>query len=131
MNRSFSNFERALARFEEALTVPKDVLLAIDGSIQRFEFTFEASWKAMRNLLFSQEGVEVNLPREILKKAYLAGWIDDEKLWLSMLNHRNETSHIYNEEKAEEIYDMLAAYAKNLRMLCNLLKTKYPDVTTN
>ena len=127
MNRSFSNFERALARFEEALTVPKENELAVDGTIQRFEFSFEAAWKAMRNLLFTQEGMEANLPRDILKKAYAAGWFDDEKLWLSMLNSRNETSHIYDEEKADDIYDMLPIYAKNLRSLYELLKNKYPD----
>ena len=57
MNRSFSNFENALGRFEEALLIPKANTLAIDGTIQRFEFTFETAWKAIRNMLFSQAGV--------------------------------------------------------------------------
>lgn len=129
MNRSFSNFENALGRFEEALLIPKANTLAIDGTIQRFEFAFETAWKAIRNMLFLQAGVEANTPRDVLQKAYIAAWFDDEKIWLSMMKHRNETSHIYNEDKANEIYDMLPTYAKNLRNLCEFLKRKYPDAT--
>lgn len=129
MNRSFSNFEKALERFEEALHIPKTDRIIIDGTIQRFEFTFETGWKAVRNLLFSEAGIEVNSPRDVLQKAFIAKWFDDEKLWLAMLKHRNETSHIYNEKKADEIYEALPHYAKALRNLCELLKDKYPEVT--
>lgn len=129
MNRSFSNFENALSRLEEALLLPNNDSIVIDGTIQRFEFTFEAAWKAARNLLFAQAGIEVNTPRDVLQKAYIAAWFDDEKIWLAMMKHRNETSHIYNETKANEIYDMLPIYAKNLRNLCEFLKNKYPDAT--
>ena len=39
--RRLDDLERALARLDEALTVPADAPLAIDGTIQRFEFAFE------------------------------------------------------------------------------------------
>jgi nucleotidyltransferase substrate binding protein (TIGR01987 family) len=44
-------FDRALARLNEALAVPETAPLAIDGTIQRFEFTFELCWKAMQAML--------------------------------------------------------------------------------
>jgi nucleotidyltransferase substrate binding protein (TIGR01987 family) len=35
------------------------------------------------------------------------GWIDDEESWISLLQARNMTSHVYNEEMAVEIYEVI------------------------
>ena len=43
---------QALDRFDEALAVPLSNPLAIDGTIQRFEFSFELSWKAIKVVAF-------------------------------------------------------------------------------
>ena len=56
------------------------------------------------------EGVETGTPREALRGAYAAGWIDDETLWLDMLRARNETSHAYNEALARAIRDRVRGY---------------------
>ncbi len=128
MNRSFDNFQRALLRFEEALQLPEPSTLSIDGAIQRFEFTFEAAWKAMRYLLFVTGGIEAPFPRYVLRKAYSAGWIEDEQLWLNMLTDRNETSHIYDEAKANEIYRKFPAYAAALRGLCLRLQPLFSEI---
>ena len=45
-----SNFSKALARLDEALR-EKGYVLSQDGAIQRFEFTFETCWKALRKFL--------------------------------------------------------------------------------
>lgn len=37
-------------------------------------------------------------PRSILKLAYQAGMINDEALWLQVLQARNDVTHSYNEE---------------------------------
>lgn len=100
--RSLAQLERAVSRLREALDEPPENRLAIDGTIQRFEFTIELCWKVMKRLL-SSEGVEARTPREVLRAAFQAGWFDDEAAWLSLLDDRNQTSHAYDETMARRI----------------------------
>ncbi len=117
---SFREAERAVRRLGEALAEPEANRLAIDGTIQRFEFSFELFWKLLAKLLLTQ-GAEVTLPREALERAYAAGWIDEENLWLNMLADRNRTSHLYKEELAREVYGRIRRYHPLLaRTLANL-----------
>ncbi len=81
-----------------------------DSAIQRFEFTFELAWKATASVARDQ-GLAPNSPREAFKAAFSLGWVDDEPLWLRMLDDRNRTTHTYNEAVAEEIYARLGVYA--------------------
>ncbi|MEZ5935925.1 MAG: nucleotidyltransferase substrate binding protein [Alphaproteobacteria bacterium] len=101
---SLRNLHRALDRLGEALEVPESNTLAIDGTIQRFEFALELFWKTLKRLL-AEEGVETSTPKDTLRKAFQAGWLTDEAAWLQMLSDRNTTSHIYDEETAKRIYD--------------------------
>lgn len=43
---ALDHFEKALARLHEVLAQPENEFIR-DATIQRFEFTFEAAWKAM------------------------------------------------------------------------------------
>ncbi|MBI4332815.1 MAG: nucleotidyltransferase substrate binding protein [Chloroflexi bacterium] len=74
-----------------------------DGVIQRFEFTFELMWKALR-LYLETQGLLCKTPRECLKAAFRAGLLEDEELFLNMLADRNSTSHIYSKEESEPIF---------------------------
>ncbi|MBL7004092.1 MAG: nucleotidyltransferase substrate binding protein [Gammaproteobacteria bacterium] len=118
---SFTFFSNALQRFDEALAQDLSNPLAIDGSIQRFEFCFELGWKLVKKMLMDIEGLEALSPKKSLQLAFLLGWIDDEQVWLKMLNDRNLTSHTYREEYALEIYSHLPAHLKNMRLLQNYL----------
>ena len=102
----------AVARLEAALAQPKTEWTR-DAAIQRFEFSFELAWKAVSAFARS-EGLEARSPREALRVAHRLAWIDDESLWLRMLDDRNRTSHIYNEAVAEEIFARLGPYASAL-----------------
>lgn len=98
----------ALARLGTALAQPKTEWTR-DAAIQRFEFTFELAWRAVARFA-KDEGIESGSPRQAIRAAFKLGWIDDDALWLSMLNDRNRTSHTYNEKTAEQIYANLARY---------------------
>ena len=74
----FDDLARSLDRLAEALTVGAQAPLAIDGTVQRFEFTFELFWKVVRRLLALQ-GVDANSPKVALQQAYRLGWLDDEQ----------------------------------------------------
>lgn len=122
---SLDNLERAVGRLEEAVKEPAtENALAVDGTIQRFEFVFELFWKTFKRAL-EVEGIEARTPREALSQAYQAGWINDEVLWLGMLKDHNETSHIYDEDKAKEIYRRILEYAPEFRRILNFLKARF------
>lgn len=99
----FENFFKALTRLEEALS-ESGYLLSIDGTIQRFEFTFEMAWKAIKKFLF-EEGIDTTTARDAIKKAYQYKLIDNEKAWLNILKDRNVSSHVYDETEAQAIYE--------------------------
>jgi len=122
-----SNLSDALDRLEEALQEPLSNPLSIDGTTQRFEFTFELCWKWMKKLLLEKEGVDAASPKQVLQKAFLLKWIelDNEKLWLAMLNDRNLTSHTYKKEIAKEIYNSIQLYYPEMRKIFNKLKEHY------
>jgi nucleotidyltransferase substrate binding protein (TIGR01987 family) len=114
--------DQELRQLGEALEVGSDNPLAIDGTTQRFEFSFELMWKALRRALQQVHGFEVVSPKQTLQKAYAVGWINDEPLWVEMLQSRNLTSHTYKEDLAREIYGRIHRYYPALRQLYDFLK---------
>ncbi len=96
---------KAVKRLVDGLKKSKDQLDR-DGVIQRFEFTFELTWKSLRLFLLDQ-GIVVNSPKEAFKEAFRYGLINDEKLFLDMLEDRNLTSHLYSQEETREIFNRI------------------------
>jgi nucleotidyltransferase substrate binding protein (TIGR01987 family) len=82
---------------------PRTTDLVVDGTIQRFEFAFELSWKLMQAMLRVQ-GIESASPRSSIKEAFKVGWLPDGDGWIDMLEDRNKTSHLYDESAAQKIY---------------------------
>ena len=121
LRQLFDSLKASLERLDEALAVPEDRPLAVDGTIQRFEFTFELFWKAVRRLL-AEQGVEANSPRAVLQQAYRLGWLDDEGRWLKLLEDRNLTSHTYQEALALEIYRRIPVHHAAMRDVVQKLR---------
>jgi nucleotidyltransferase substrate binding protein (TIGR01987 family) len=114
-------FETALGRLDDALK-QVETEWTRDAAIQRFEFTFELAWKATMHLA-RKYGVESGAsPKQIIKAAFKVGWIEDDALWLKMLEDRNRTSHTYKEQLAKEIYDRLPDYRDAFKKLLEQLK---------
>ena len=103
-NRKIENYKNALNRLNDGIMKfdqTNDLLR--DGLIKRFEFTFELAWKTLK-AIFEDEGLTgLNSPKTVLREAFSAGLITKDELWLAMLNDRNTTTHIYNEQLAIEI----------------------------
>lgn len=102
----FSNFKNAIQRLKEAVTEYSNTnsLVVRDGVIQRFEFTTELAWKTLREYLLDQGYNDINSPKSVMKTAYSDKLINNEEYWIMLLNDRNVTSHIYNEEDANAVY---------------------------
>src|SRR5947208_1125611 len=92
-------------RLEEALEQPASPIQP-DAVLQRFEFTFELCWKAVRIYLKENDGLDVSSPKGALKAAFRQGLIEskDEPKFLQMLEDRNTSSHVYDELEANEIF---------------------------
>ncbi len=103
-DKLLTQFADANKRLQEALDTPLTEALALDGTIQRFEFTFELAWKTLKAFLEDQ-GIICRSPKACFKEAFKMDWIDNEESWISLLQARNMTSHVYSEEMAVEIYE--------------------------
>jgi len=57
-----------------------------------------------------------------LKEAFKIGWIKDEEGWLTLLQARNMTSHVYNEHMAIDIYKEIKKYHNLIHSIMHVLK---------
>ncbi len=105
---ALDHFEKALARLHEVLAQPENEFIR-DATIQRFEFTFEAAWKAMYRWA---RGRGVDLDEDAystIPEAFKRRLITDEKRWGEMRKYRNLTSHTYNLPLAIEVVAFVRA----------------------
>ncbi len=86
-----------------------------DAVIQRFEFSLETFWK-LQKAIFEDEGVILASPKAVFRQMLQAGLLDDKQteFALKMVDDRNETSHTYNKELAEDIASRIPSYYKFL-----------------
>ena len=106
---------KAKQALDIALSAPKTDLNR-DASIQRFEFTFELTWKTLKRIL-QKKGIRIHNPRDVLREAAKEGFIEDPQIWFDFLENRNNTLHVYNEKTAETIYQALPAFKNALEAL--------------
>ena len=125
---SIKMFSDAITRFNEALGTPvgDENSIVIDASIQRFEFSFEMSWKTIKRFL-EHKGIVAKTPRDCFKEAFKLGWISNDNLWSQMIEDRNRTSHTYNRKIAHEVYLSLPKYFEVYTNLNNFLLTIVDD----
>jgi nucleotidyltransferase substrate binding protein (TIGR01987 family) len=124
IKNKIKNLSNALARLEEVCQQPLDKNnIVLDATVQRFEFTYELFWKTLK-LLLEEEGIIATTPKGVLREAYQVQWIADEKLWLTMLEDRNRTSHIYSEKEAAAIYERIKLYFPEMKKVFDELCSK-------
>lgn len=120
MKSVLQTYEKALESFKKALKQPKTEWVR-DSAIQRFEYTFDLSWKSIKRFA-QKEGIECHSPLQSFRTALKLAWIEDDGIWLDMRDDRNRTSHTYNESTAEAIYSHLQEYETKFTNLLNCLK---------
>lgn len=102
----FQNLDRAFNQLERGLAITDPSDIEQQGIIQSFEFSFELSWKTLKDYLEAQ-GVTCQFPREVIKKAFHHQIISEGELWLDMLGKRNLLAHTYDEAMAFESYRLI------------------------
>lgn len=96
----------AYARLLEAAPTLEADAIRRDASIQRFEFTFEAVWKAAQQYLRDVEGLDVGSPKAAARACGDVGLLtrDEVRAALAMCDDRNLTAHTYDEPLARSIH---------------------------
>src|ERR1700722_10365942 len=123
----FENLDKALHRLHEALNgtarEPNNHLYQI-ALIGAFQFTFELSWKTMKDYLV-YNGVQVSLPRDVIKQAFHHQLIQDGQVWIDMLEERNLMARVYQEQAALEAGKSIReSYAPAVEQMYNDLLNK-------
>ena len=97
-----------------------------DATIQRFEFSFEACWKAAKQYLFDVEGVDVASPKGVMRSLRENNILNEEEtmIGIQMVNDRKLTVHTYNEEVAIKIYSNLKKYNRLLNLIIVRMEEK-------
>ena len=103
----FDNFKRAYARLSAAAVLARHRKLSEleeQGLVKAFEFTHELAWNTLKDFL-TLRGTSTKLygSRDATREAFAAGLIENGEAWMKMIEHRNQTTHTYNEAVAETI----------------------------
>lgn len=116
----FSNYRKAFEKLSQAVKYIKDkfeeenedidqaesVLDEVlkEGLIQRFEYTHELAWNVMKDYAEYQGDASIRGSRDATRAAFKMALVSNGEVWMDMIKSRNETSHTYNEETADEIF---------------------------
>lgn len=111
----FSNFIKALNKLTEAVNYINEhqqeddnthivAEIVKEGLIQRFEYTHELAWNVMKDYAAYQGNTLIKGSRDATREAFNMELITDGEVWMDMIRSRNQASHTYNEETAEDIY---------------------------
>jgi nucleotidyltransferase substrate binding protein (TIGR01987 family) len=100
---------RSALQIHDANSLPEDApekMLLRDGVIQRFEFTFELGWKMLKRYLeqYGLERVDALNNRDFFRVGHEQGMLADPARWFHYLQMRNQTSHCYDDAKAQEVF---------------------------
>ena len=138
MSLDLTPLENAVAQMEEALDMCDSELARSDprlkrhlraAVIQAFEFTYELSYKMLKRYLklssANPAGIEdmsfSNLIREASGKALVCS---DLPVWLEYRRNRGITSHTYNEDKAQEVFEGASDFLQEARYLLTQLQER-------
>lgn len=117
----YDDCKRSLKTLQEILEEDFSTIVR-DATIQRFEYTFEAFWKFVKEYLRAYEGIECNSPKRCFRELFSAGgYIAEEETIksLEMTDDRNLTSHVYKEDVAQALFQKVPEYYK---LMSNTLK---------
>ena len=120
----FSNYKKALRKLEDSVdyvtnhitkesldTGEEFGLIQIDlikqGLIQSFEFTHELAWNVIKDYVHYQGNQSVRGSRDATREGFSMGLIEDGDVWMEMIRSHNQTSHTYDEETADEIFNKI------------------------
>ncbi|MGR5167052.1 HI0074 family nucleotidyltransferase substrate-binding subunit [Vibrio astriarenae] len=120
------NLSKAQQRLKKACAQDSYNELELAGLVQTFEFSFELTWKTLKDLL-EFEGFDVASPRSVIRTALEARHLSSQQCetLLEALIKRNLLSHTYDEENVLEAQKLiLDSFAPVIEQVTEYLKAK-------
>ncbi|MGB4498341.1 MAG: nucleotidyltransferase substrate binding protein [Methylococcaceae bacterium] len=102
----FNNYLKAFQTLIEAVELAQTRELSKleqQGLIQGFEFTHELAWNVLKDYLEHKGFVDLIGSRDATRTAFKNGLIENGEVWMEMIKARNQTSHTYNPELADDV----------------------------
>lgn len=138
MNLDLNSFRKAVGSLQRTLQVADDQgfmsglsdsqKYAIRaGVIQNFEFTYELCWKFMKRWLDANLGstyVTGVARRQLFRLSAEHKLIGDVDTWMEYHDARNETSHTYDENAAENVFKTARGFISDAEALLKALEDR-------
>lgn len=127
LEKALSSLDRAILR-AEANTEDEELR---DATIQRFESSFELSWKMLKRCIeadaANSSAVDAMSFRELMREGFERGYIAEPEEWFLFREHRNTVAQVYNESKAKIVYQSALKFEKAAKLLLAKLKEKHRE----
>ena len=124
LENALNSLKRAIDR---SLIEPLDEEVR-DSVIQRFEYTYELSWKMLKRQLEIDSQTPANIDamgfKEMTREAAERGLMNNPEAWFEYRRQRNITSHTYDETKAHNVYETALAFFPDAFNLLQNLKQR-------
>jgi len=117
-----TDLDKALSQFENAVKESTTDEIKQAGCIQYFEFCFELAWKTLKAYAEFNGLLTCNSPRDCFKMAFKSGLINEELVWLEMIESRNLTLHTYDFDNSLKVYFKLPKFLEEFKVLLKNLK---------
>ena len=104
----FSNYKRAFKNLLDAVELASERELSNlekQGMIQAFEFTYELAWNTIKDFFEYKGESDILGSRDAFQLAFKRGLVANGEDLLSAIKSRQLSSHTYNEEYADQIYN--------------------------
>ena len=129
LKNAIEQLDTALEYAERGTPDPKLAVLLRSAAIQAFEFTYELAHKTLRRYLASidpsPELVEDYTFEQLIRRGNEAGLLSEELVaWKDFRKNRGITSHGYDEEKAQFVYENIATFLPEVKYLANKIQTR-------
>ena len=99
-----------------------------DACIQRFEFSFELSWKMIKRRLerdlASADQLDGMSFKELMRTAFEAGLIHEVQAWWLYREMRNLSSHTYDAQIAVQVHSVIEGFIGECDFLITQLERK-------
>ena len=136
MEKQVPRWIERLATFQKAMVKLSDVVSLYqqhplneyerDSLIKRFEFTYEMAWKLMMSYEKENGVTSILGSKDVVRYAYNMTLIENGEARMDMIDTRNQTSHLYDEQMAADVtdeiihnyYPLLVGLQTKMKLLC-------------
>ena len=136
MSLQLTSLEKAVSQLKESIQfahsdMAKDLRIFQqfrNSVIQCFEFTYELCWKMLKRRLELDSPTPALVDEfsfnDLMREAAIRGYLADPGRWMQYRKKRNITSHVYDENMAQDVYQTALEFALDAEQLLQTLQKK-------